>query len=157
MRICISSGVGEGPTPLAAFDAALRDAGVSNYNLICLSSVIPPGSEVVQTPYPPQGDEYGHCLYVVMAERRESEPGKSACAGLGWTQAPHDGRGLFVEIAGSEESDVARRIDATLADMTQHRPYAYGPIRHLLAGIRCTDRPVCALVLAAYESQSWKA
>jgi arginine decarboxylase len=42
MQIHVSSGRGEGPTPLAAFDAALRDAGVSNYNLIALSSVIPP-------------------------------------------------------------------------------------------------------------------
>ena len=42
MKIRLSSGRGEGPTPLAAFDAALLDAGVSNYNLLPLSSVIPP-------------------------------------------------------------------------------------------------------------------
>lgn len=41
LDICLSSGTGEGPTPLAAFDAALPDAGVANYNLLCLSSVIP--------------------------------------------------------------------------------------------------------------------
>ena len=41
--IVLSTGLGVGPTALAAFDAALLDAGVANYNLICLSSVIPPG------------------------------------------------------------------------------------------------------------------
>jgi arginine decarboxylase len=40
MRIYVTTGKGEGPTPLAAFDAALIDAGIPNYNLIYLSSVI---------------------------------------------------------------------------------------------------------------------
>lgn len=39
MHIYVTTGTGEGPTPLAAFDAALINAGVANYNLICLSSV----------------------------------------------------------------------------------------------------------------------
>lgn len=47
MQIQISEGVGNGPTELAAFDQALVNAGVANYNLIYLSSVLPPGSEVV--------------------------------------------------------------------------------------------------------------
>jgi arginine decarboxylase len=44
--IQVTTGTGEGPTPLAAFDAALLDAGVANYNLICLSSVIPEASVI---------------------------------------------------------------------------------------------------------------
>ena len=49
MKIIVTSGTGEGPTSLAAFDAALLDAGVANYNLICLSSIIPPGSMTIPT------------------------------------------------------------------------------------------------------------
>ena len=44
MQIHLASGVGSGPTELAAFDAALAAAGVANYNLLYLSSVIPPAS-----------------------------------------------------------------------------------------------------------------
>jgi arginine decarboxylase len=44
LEIQVTTGTGEGPTPLAAFDAALLDAGVANYNLILLSSVIPAGA-----------------------------------------------------------------------------------------------------------------
>jgi pyruvoyl-dependent arginine decarboxylase len=47
MNIHLSSGVGAGPTELAAFDAALMDAGLANYNLLCLSSVIPPNARIV--------------------------------------------------------------------------------------------------------------
>ena len=38
MHIKISSAVGGGPTALGAFDAALRNVGLENYNLIALSS-----------------------------------------------------------------------------------------------------------------------
>jgi hypothetical protein len=48
LSIHLSSGTGKGPTPLAAFDAALMDAGVANHNLLCLSSVIPPNARVVR-------------------------------------------------------------------------------------------------------------
>ena len=46
MHIQIGSGVGLGPTKMAAFDAALHQAGVANYNLLRLSSVIPADSHV---------------------------------------------------------------------------------------------------------------
>jgi pyruvoyl-dependent arginine decarboxylase len=46
MKIKIASGVGTGPTTLAAFDAALNHAGVANYNIIKLSSVIPPKTTI---------------------------------------------------------------------------------------------------------------
>lgn len=45
--IYVTSGIGEGQTNLSAFDAALWDAGIANFNLIKLSSVIPPHSKVL--------------------------------------------------------------------------------------------------------------
>ena len=45
MEIQISTGIGIGPTQLSAFDSALNNAGVANYNLLKLSSVIPPKSK----------------------------------------------------------------------------------------------------------------
>ncbi len=45
MKIKVTYGIGEGATKLAAFDRALFDAGIANYNLIKLSSVIPENSE----------------------------------------------------------------------------------------------------------------
>ena len=49
LTIHLSSGSGKGPTPLAAFHAALVQAGVANYHLLCLSSVIPPNARIVRT------------------------------------------------------------------------------------------------------------
>jgi len=47
VKILITDGVGTGPTRLAAFDAALQIAGIGDFNLIELSSIVPNGSEII--------------------------------------------------------------------------------------------------------------
>ncbi len=101
MKITVTSGTGEGPTSLAAFDAALLDAGVANYNLIYLSSVIPNGGIIERNKFIMPTDEYGYRLYVVMSRHEEHQLGKTAWTGLGWTQDKASKCGLFVEIQGS--------------------------------------------------------
>lgn len=46
LAIQVRAATGRGPTSLAAFDDALSVAGVANFNLVRLSSIIPPGSDV---------------------------------------------------------------------------------------------------------------
>jgi arginine decarboxylase len=155
MKIHLSTGTGEGPTALAAFDAALWDAGIANYNLIHLSSVIPPGSTVERSPWLAIRDEYGHRLYVVMATSSVSEPGRSAWAGLGWVQDASDGRGLFVELVGETGRQVDLDIESTLRSMVASRGRSYGPIEREVVGISCRERPACAIVIAVYRCEGW--
>lgn len=154
--ITVTHGTGRGPTTLAAFDAALRAAGVANYNLLVLSSVIPPDSLIAEHDGgPPKVDgEWGDRLYVVLAEQRVQERNVEAWAGVGWVQG-QDGRGLFVEHHGHSEATVRADITATLDAMTGGRPEQFGPIQMRLAGATCQDEPVCALVAAVYKSQPW--
>lgn len=155
MEILVTSGVGEGPTPLAAFDAALMAAGVGNYNLLHLSSIIPPSAVVRCGRFVPPMDDYGHRFYVVMAQQGADQPDDEAWAGLGWVQEQGDGRGLFVELTGGTRKEVAQAIDMTLEAMMNSRGAAYGTVERQLAGIRCLGQPVCAVVVAIYESQGW--
>jgi arginine decarboxylase len=97
LRIRLARGIGRGPTELAGLDAALMDAGVANYNLICLSSVIPPGSTIKRGEHHTPPDEYGRRLYVVPSQMRQSTPGAGAHAGVGWVQNPARRHDLFVE------------------------------------------------------------
>lgn len=153
--IQITCGTGEGQTKLSAFDAALFDAGIANYNLIKLSSVIPPKSKIEIKHLKINGEKgFGNRLYVVMAEKRESEKGREAWAGIGWVQAK-DGRGLFVEHDGSQQAEVIRLIKDTLTDMVKYRKDKYGEINYQVVGARCEKQPVCALVSAVYQSQDW--
>ncbi len=155
MRITITCGTGEGPTPLAAFDQALLDAGVANYNLIYLSSIIPAGGSIERARFVTPPDEYGYRLYVVMARHDEQRIGQMAWAGLGWTQEVETGRGLFVELHGADRLEVEREIHSTLEAMISTRPLHYGSIRCEIAGKACTGKPVCAVVLAVYKSEGW--
>ncbi len=151
-------GVGRGPTKLAAFDAALRQAGVANFNLIVLSSVIPPGATVQLLPESGRAQpraEWGDRLYVVMADMRVDQPGQQAWAGIGWVQQESSGRGLFAEHYGHSEGEVRRDLEATLTSMAAARPQALGPPRYAVQGAACDGEPACALVLAVYESAPW--
>ncbi len=155
MRIVVSHGTGEGPTDLAAFDSALLAAGVENYNLIALSSVIPPGVEIVRARFESSPDEYGRRLYVVMAHSGANVEGAGACAGLGWTRETGAGGGLFVECTGTTDAEVHDAIVASLDSMTASRRREYGPIESEVTGIECTGRPVAAVVVAVYKSEPW--
>jgi len=155
LRIRLTRGIGRGPTELAAFDAALMDAGVANYNLICLSSVIPPGSEIERGKYRTPTDEYGRRLYVVMSQMRESTPGAWAHAGVGWVQNEARRYGLFVELHNDDRDRLEADLHATLRAMQSYRADAYGPIQTEIASARCEGPPVCALVIAVYRSVPW--
>lgn len=157
MILHIASAIGRAATELAAFDQALVSVGAANFNLVRLSSVIPPGSSIVESARCPQpeGATWGDRLYVVYAEWRASTPGEAAWAGVGWVQDHDSGRGLFVEHEGTDEWTVRNDITASLEDLQRSRGIDLGPIRMQVIGAECETEPVCALVLCAYRSERW--
>lgn len=161
MQIHLSSGIGTGPTTLAAFDAALNDAGIANYNLLRLSSVIPPGTEIIKhgnQPIPKDllPGQWGDRLYVVMAEQREDTPNTEAWAGIGWVQDPETKKGLFVEHEGSSETKVRRDITQSLEALMATRNVDFGPINMEVVGRTCTNHPICAMMIAAFQASDWE-
>lgn len=156
MRVEIASGVGTGSTTLAAFDGALIAAGIANYNLIKLSSVVPPGAQLVSIdgPASPPGG-WGDKLYVVMAEQREIHSGHEAWAGIGWVQAPDNGPGLFVEHHGRSRTEVESDLHASLTSLTAARGVEFGPVRTRITGTTCDTKPCCALVVAVFAAAGW--
>jgi arginine decarboxylase len=158
MVIQVASGTGTGPTKLAAFDAALNAAGLANYNLIRLSSIVPPKSEIVvsERGVVKQPGEWGDRLYVVMAEIRVDTANAEAWAGIGWVQNKETGRGLFVEHEGANEATVRRDIEQTLQALMRIRGVDFGPISMKVVGRTCLHEPVCALVIAAFSAAGWR-
>lgn len=157
LRIRVSTGAGAGPTPLAAFDTALFAAGVAGYNLVRLSSVVPPNAEVVQVrgadQLPGTAGDIAYCVY---ADAYAAIPGEHAWAGLAWTRlADPSGPGLFVEHAGTSEAQVRADLDATLAAMAATRGQDHRETDVALSSVTCVDRPVCAVVVATYASAGW--
>jgi len=158
MNIQVSGGIGIGPTELSAFDQALVHASVANFNLIYLSSVLPPGSKVKVTDQPkkPQG-EWGDRLYVVMAQMRTSQRNQEVWAGIGWIQDPKTKQGLLVEHEGHSEAEVRADIMHSLQALAVNRDMKFGDPQMHIVGTKCTDLPACALVVAVFENSTWRA
>ncbi len=164
MKIFLCKGSAEASTEISAFDGALRKSGVANYNLIVLSSVIPPNSEIIEGgSYITPPEEYGHKLYCVRADHRSSKKGMVIGAALGYYQLP-DGRGVFVEHEdeGKDEIEVENRLKQacidSVTDLCKGRgfPIKKGDIKHAICVAKVTDKPVCVLVIAVYQSEGWK-
>ncbi|MBI5716437.1 MAG: pyruvoyl-dependent arginine decarboxylase [Burkholderiales bacterium] len=153
--IALATGLGEGPTPLAAFDAALLDAGVANYNLICLSSVIPPGSVIERRRWHTPRADWGRRLYCVLSQMREGRPGHAAQAGIGWVRDEATGSGLFVELHHEDRAQLDADLRATLRSMQAQRGVHFGAIHTEIASATCRAQPVCALVIAVYAAAPW--
>lgn len=153
--ITLAHGRGAGPTPLAAFDGALLDAGVANYNLLCLSSVIPPGSVIVRRRWHTPAADWGRRLYCVLSQMREDRPGHRAHAGIGWVQDAATGAGLFVELHGDDRDRLDTELRDTLASMQRQRGIHFGAAHTEIASVACEDEPVCALVIAVYAAAPW--
>ena len=164
MVIEVVSGSGSGRTEISAFDSALKCAGVYNYNLIYLSSIIPKNCEVIQIGhYREQVEKYGHRLYVVQAKCISRKSGQFVAAGLGWYQTTNS-QGLFVEheLEGDAEDNVRnsirRSIYDSLEDLCAFREIHFDEenVNSLIVVSEVIGQPKCALVIAVYKSEPWE-
>ena len=124
-------GTGTGPTALAAYDAALADAGVENYNLVTVSSVVPADP----------GDEPG-----VDADAAADR----GAAGLVWATGP--GPGLFYEVAGEfDESECRRRLEAGIEAGRSLRDWTFEDGGERVVSVAApAEGYAAAVVLGAY-------
>ena len=106
-RYTLVSGIGTGSTKLNAFDAALLSAGVGEYNLIKVSSILPPQS----TEEKQIGVLPGSLLPIAYGSISDSEPGRriTAAAAVGIPQDPRS-IGVIMEYSGYDAEDEARSI-----------------------------------------------
>lgn len=104
-KITLVKGTSEGETPLTAFDGALLEAGIGNFNLIKVSSIIPPGAEFVDLPDIPEGA----LVPTVYSQIHSSLPGEiiSACVGAGISE---EGLGMLYEFSHKGTAQVAEEI-----------------------------------------------
>ncbi|SEW16777.1 pyruvoyl-dependent arginine decarboxylase [Natrinema salifodinae] len=108
-------GSASAPTAMASYDAALAEAGIENYNLVSVSSVIPAETPVEAVGTAPDLGPAGERLTVVEARATAAGPGRVSAA-LAWNQSVDDGPGLFYETAGeTDREDVERRVREGLA------------------------------------------
>ena len=155
LRLPVVAATASGTTSLSAFHRALMAAGAGHFNLVRLSSVIPPGVETARADAGAVVGEWGDRLYCVYADQRTSTPGEEAWAGVGWVSRVDAGGGFFVEHEGTSEAEVEDLLRRSLEDMVSGEPHAFTEPDLVVTGIRCEEAPVCALVIVPYVTDVW--
>ena len=155
MNIEIAGSTGTGPTDMAAFDNALLAIGAGNYNLIRLSSMIPPGATVRRVARVDPGGAWGDRLYTVYADQRTVTRNAEAWAGIGWVQDRATGVGLLVEHGGQSEGEVRKDICDSLAAMLADRGMRPAEPDMCIVGGMCEGTAICALAVAVFRREPW--
>ena len=102
-----TAGTAEGSTPLNAFDNALMAAGIGNINLVRISSILPPGVEIVPLPR----IKPGAIVPTAFAAQTSEVPGEVVAAAVGWAR-PEDAtkNGVIMEFHDKATRDEAERM-----------------------------------------------
>ncbi len=100
-------GKGEGKTHLTAFDKALLSAGIGNYNLLKVSSILPPHIEITEEFSVP----LGALLPIAYGSVSSDKPGEkiTAAIGIGVPENPEE-VGMIMEFTGKCSKDEAIEI-----------------------------------------------
>lgn len=122
-KVFFTKGVGRHKHPLQSFELALRDAGIEKYNLVTVSSILPPNCPII-----PREDGIkellpGQIVHVVMARNMANEPNRIVAASIGCA-VPADGNhygylsehhsfGENADTAGHYAEDLAATMLAT--------------------------------------------
>jgi arginine decarboxylase len=142
-------GVGGGPTETAAYDTALAHAGVHNYNLVEVSSVVPEAGVVTVLETAPDLGPAGNRLTVVQGKAVVQHG--PAVAGLGWATGPDGhGPGVFYEVSGTHRDTVEESIERGLEAARDLRDWDLSHEDRRVVGGRDEGRYTAAVVLAAY-------
>ena len=82
-KMFLTKGTGIHKDRLASFEAALRDAGIEKFNLVYVSSILPPNCEIISKD---EGLKYlkpGQIVFVVMARGETNEPNRLIASAIG--------------------------------------------------------------------------
>ena len=122
-KMFFTKGVGVAREQLMSFEMALRDAGIERFNLVTVSSILPPGCKRIMKE---EGLEYlksGEIVFCVLARNTTNEPGRSIAASVGCAipaeenqygyLSEHHPFGETEEKAGDYAEDLAATMLAT--------------------------------------------
>lgn len=82
-KVFFTKGIGVHKEKLNSFELALRSAGIEKFNLVSVSSILPPGCTIISKQ---KGLEHlipGQIVYTVMSQNSSNEPGRLMAASIG--------------------------------------------------------------------------
>jgi arginine decarboxylase len=141
-------GRGEATTELGAFDAALADAGIGDYNLVTYSSILPADTPVVEQGTVEREYPVGAPVGVVLAEHAATQASETVAAGLGWVTAAEGG--VFMESTAASEAACREDLRRKLADARARRDRDWQGDSSLCVQTHTVDRAGAAVVAGVF-------
>ncbi|MGB9893522.1 MAG: pyruvoyl-dependent arginine decarboxylase [Candidatus Saccharicenans sp.] len=121
--VFLTRGKGQHHQKLVSFELALREAGISPFNLVRVSSIFPPGCQLISRSEGLKKLKPGQIVFLVMSENSTNESHRliSASIGLAIPQnsnqygylAEHEGFGETEKEAGAQAEELAAEMLAT--------------------------------------------
>lgn len=90
-RVFLTKGMGQHKEKLASLEQALRQAGIAPFNLVKVSSILPPGCKVIPRDEGIKLLKPGQILFLVMSENATNEAHRLVSAAIGIAR-PNDSR-----------------------------------------------------------------
>jgi len=122
-KVFFTKGVGRNKEQLESFEAALRDAGIQHCNLVTVSSIFPPGCEILTKEKGVTYMKPGMITFVVMSRNASNEPNRLLASSIGFAQpkepmmygylSEHHSFGETDEKAGERAEDMAASMLAS--------------------------------------------
>jgi len=81
--VFFTHGVGRHKDKLTSFEYALRDAGIAPYNLVTVSSILPPNTKIVSKEEGLKHLPPGQIVFVVLSRQSDNEPNRLLAASVG--------------------------------------------------------------------------
>jgi len=82
-KLFVTRGVGRAKAKLASFEAALRDAGIAEYNLVRVTSIFPPRCKIITREQGCKLLDPGQILHIVLADNATNEPNRLIASAIG--------------------------------------------------------------------------
>lgn len=127
-KVFFTKGVGKHKEKLESFELALRDAGIEKFNLVRVSSILPPYCKIVSRDSGLKSLSPGEVVYCVLSENSSNEPNRLIAASVGCAipadkgsygyLSEHHSYGETEEKAGDYAEDLAAGMLATTLGMT---------------------------------------
>jgi arginine decarboxylase len=122
-KVFLTKGVGVHKDKLASFELALRDAGIEKYNLVFVSSILPPNCKIISREEGLKLLQPGQIIFCVFARNQTDEPNRLISAAIGVAVpketdqygylSEHHAFGQKAEIAGEYAEDLAATMLAS--------------------------------------------
>lgn len=122
-RMFFTKGVGVHKDRLASFESALRNAGIEKFNLVYVSSILPPNCKIIAREEGLIDLKPGQIVFVVMARSETNEPNRLIVSSIGVAVpsdpntygylSEHHSYGETAKKAGEYAEDLAATMLAT--------------------------------------------